>query len=175
MINKPIGPIIMMLLFLNGCMHMGMSNHKKMGMGGLTSVKKVQEYNKNEKMDQLINYAVDDLSTQSLGISNIAVWRIRSQSAGLDVDLLRAKLITNLVSMSTFQVISRERLDALLQEQELSLSGMINESNATEIGNLIGIEGFIDGYASLDNRELSLTLHLIETKTGRIIWSKTVK
>ncbi len=173
--NKLITTITLILLLLTGCMHMGTGMHGKMGMGGLTSIKKVQETNKNDKMDQVIGKAVDNLKTQSLDISNIAVWRIRSQSAGLDVDLLRAKLISNLVSINTFQVVSRERLDALLKEQELSLSGVIDGHSAEEIGNLIGIDGFIDGYASFNENSLSLTLHLIETKTAKIVWSKTAQ
>lgn len=173
--NKSIMVILLLLSFFTGCMHMGMGMHGKMDMGRLTSIKKVQETNKNDKMDQVIGKAVDNLKTQSLDISNIAVWRIRSQSAGLDVDLLRAKLISNLVSTNTFQVISRERLDGLLKEQELSLSGVIDKNSAVEIGSLIGIDGFIDGYASFNENLLSLTLHLIETKTGKIVWSKTVE
>ncbi|HDY74920.1 MAG TPA: hypothetical protein ENH49_00185 [Candidatus Marinimicrobia bacterium] len=173
--NKRITVIMLILLFLTGCMHMEMGMRKKMNMGKITPIKKVQEYNTNDKMDQVISKSVNNLKAQSLDISNIAVWRIRSQSAGLDVDLLRAKLISNLVSINTFQVVSRERLDALLEEQELSLSGVIDSQSAEEIGNLIGIDGFIDGYASFSENLLSLTLHLIETKTGKIVWSKTIQ
>lgn len=173
--NKPITAILLILLFLTGCMHVGMGMHGKMGMGRSITIQKVQETNKNDKMDQVIGKAVDNLKTQSLDISNIAVWRIRSQSAGLDVELIRAKLITQLVSMNIFQVVSRERLDALLKEQALSLSGVIDKNSAVEIGSLIGIDGFIDGYASFNENLLSLTLHLIETKTGKIVWSLTVQ
>ena len=173
MINKPITAMMFIFLFFIGCMHMGIGMHGKMRMGSVISIQEVLQVNKNDKMDQVIGKVVDNLINQPIHVTNIAVWRIHSQSAGLDVDLLRAKLTTYLVSMNTFQVINRERLDALLQEQELSLSGMINENNAIEIGNLIGIDGFIDGYASFNDNQLSLTLHLVETKTGKIVWSKT--
>lgn len=173
--KKQIAAIMLILLFVTGCMHMGMGMHGKMGMGRAITIQKVQETNKNDKMDQVIGKAMDNLRIKSIDISNIAVWRIRSQSAGLDVDLLRAKLITQLVSINTFQVISRERFDALLTEQKLSLSGIIDGHSAIEIGSLIGIDGFIDGYASFNNNQLSLTLHLIETKTGKIVWSNAVQ
>ncbi len=174
--NKHIIAILMSGLFLAGCMHMGMVGiHGKMGMGKSFSITRVQETNKNDKMDQVIAKAVGNLQTESLSISNFAVWRIRSQSAGLDVDLLRAKLITELVSLKTVHVINRERLEELLHEQELSLSGIINEKNAVEIGSLIGIDAFVDGYAAFNKNQLSLTLHLIETKTGKILWSMTAQ
>ncbi len=173
--NKYIIAILISGLFLAGCMHMGMGMHGRMGMGKSISITRVQETNKNDKMGQVIAKAVDNLQTESLSISNLAVWRIRSQSAGLDVDLLRAKLITQLVSMNTIQVISRERLEELLHEQALSLSGVIDSESAVEIGSMVGIDGFLDGYASFVENQLSLTLHLIETKTGKIVWSQSVQ
>ncbi|MBC8323948.1 MAG: hypothetical protein H8E70_10300 [Candidatus Marinimicrobia bacterium] len=171
--NKYIIVILMSGLFLAGCMHMGMGMHGKMGMGKSISIKRVQETNKSDKVAQVIEKVVKNLKSQNLSVSNIAVWRIRSQSAGLDVDLLRAKLITELVSMNQFDVISRDRLEELLNEQKLSLSGIMDEKSAVEIGSLIGIDAFVDGYAAFNKNQLSLTLHLIETKTGKILWSMT--
>ncbi|MBC8216532.1 MAG: hypothetical protein H8E64_08495 [Candidatus Marinimicrobia bacterium] len=139
------------------------------------SIGLVQETNKSNKIDQVIGRVTNDLKRQSLSISKIAVWQVRSQSAGIDVDLLHAKLINELVSSNSFQVISRHRLEELLKEQELALSGIMDEKSAVEIGGLIGVEGFLDGYAALENNQLSLTLHLIETKTGKILWSTTAQ
>ncbi|MFQ6609276.1 MAG: CsgG/HfaB family protein [Fidelibacterota bacterium] len=171
--TKPIIAIILISLFLTGCMTMG--SHRKMGMGKSVLIPEVKKLNKNDKMDRAIEKAVDDLMAQTLDVSNIAIWRIQSQSAGFDVDLLRAKLITDLVSRNTFQVISRDRLDELLDEQELSLSGMIDENSALEMGRLLGVDGFISGYASFNNNRLLLTLHLIESVTGKIVWSISVE
>jgi succinate dehydrogenase/fumarate reductase cytochrome b subunit len=65
--------IMLILLFLTGCIHMEMGMRKKMNMGKITSIKKVQEYNTNDKMDQVISKSVNNLKAQSLDISNIAV------------------------------------------------------------------------------------------------------
>lgn len=72
-------------------------------------------------------------------------------------------------------MISRERLSELLREQSLSLSGSVDEKGAVEIGKLVGVEGFIDGYASLDKNRFTLNLFLIETKSGVILWAKTIE
>ncbi|MBC8344846.1 MAG: hypothetical protein ISR82_06800 [Candidatus Marinimicrobia bacterium] len=175
---KSILASILIVQLSTGCMHQKMGMHDMMGKGmmgmgwkGLTKV--VRETNSNKKMDVVIDQLVKNLQSQPVGISNIAVWRIRSQAAGLNVELLRTKLIEKLVASQSFQVISRDRLDQLLQEKELALSGMINEKNAGEIGSLIGVDGFIDGVASLDGGQLVLSLNLIETISGKILWAKT--
>ncbi len=166
--------MIIIAAFFVGCMHQGMGMHGLMMGGTKTSTHIIREFNRNDKANRAIEKAMSDLTSQSLDISNVAVWRIRSQNAGLDVDLIRTKIISHLVSANTFQVISRERLHELLNEQQLSLSGIIDEETAVEIGGLIGIHGFIDGYAGFDGQQLILSLSLIETKTGKILWAKTV-
>ncbi|MCH7763426.1 MAG: hypothetical protein IIB95_06740 [Candidatus Marinimicrobia bacterium] len=77
--------------------------------------------------------------------------------------------------MNLFKVVSRERLNELLEEQGLSLSGTIDDKSAVEIGNLIGVEGFVDGYASISNDRIILSFTLMETKSGVIIWAKTLE
>ena len=100
--------------------------------------------------------------------------QIKAQTAGLNVEDIRKKLITRQVALNRFKVISRERLDEQLDEHLLSSTGAIDEKSAVEFGNLIGVDGFIDGYASIKNNRTLVNLTLIETKTGVIVWAKTV-
>ncbi len=123
----------------------------------------------------MVKEVVKDLSSQDLDINSIAVWRIKSQTAGLNVEVIRQKLITKLVTLNRFKVITRQRLSELLDEQLLSDSGALDEKSVVEFGNLIGVEGFIDGYASVENNRFVLSFTLIETKSGVIVWAKTVE
>ena len=66
-------------------------------------------------------------------------------------------------------------MSELLDEQLLSDSGALDEKSAVEFGNFIGVEGFIDGYASVENNRFVLSFTLIETKSGVIVWAKTVE
>ena len=165
---------ILIVFLSSGCMMMGlMSGRPMMGSTSFKSVDEVQEFNQGQVIDQIIEEAVSDLFAHSLDISSIAVWKIKSQTAGLDVEVIRQKFIAELVDVNRIKVISRELLSELLEEHSLSLSGTINENSAVEIGNLIGVEGFIDGYASIDNGRLILSFTLVDTKSGVIIWAKT--
>ncbi|MEE9166812.1 MAG: CsgG/HfaB family protein [Candidatus Neomarinimicrobiota bacterium] len=165
---------ILIAFLLAGCMRMGMKRDGPM-MESIpsSSPDQEEEIKSRQALDQIIEEAVLDLSNSELDINSVAVWQIRSQTAGLDVEVIRQKLISKLVPLNLFKVVSRERLNELLEEQGLSLSGTIDERSAVEIGKLISVEGFIDGYASVEDSRFILSLTLIETKSGLIIWAKT--
>ena len=168
--------LLMNIFFLSGCMHMGMSRgHTMMKPMKYGESKTVQQVNKGKAIEQMIEEAVLDLAKQDIGITTLAVWQIKSQTAGVDVEMVRQKLIARLAGSDRFKVISRERLSDLLKEQSLSLSGTVDEKSAVEIGKLIGVEGFIDGYASLENDRFILSFKLIESKSGVILWAKTIE
>jgi PBP1b-binding outer membrane lipoprotein LpoB len=139
------------------------------------SINEVQGINSSQVIDKMIKGAINDLNGKQININSIAVWDIKSKTVGLDVETIRLKLISELVNQKRFNVISRERLKDLLDEQSLSLSGTIDENSAVEIGKLIGVEGFIDGYCSLEDNQIILSLNLIETKRGIILWAKIVE
>lgn len=161
-----------LVLILTGCMMKGMHRGGHM-MGSKTPDSTNDQPAGNT--DKLIKKAVSDLSVQNLDIHSIAVWQITSKTDGIDVEMIRQKLIAQLIELNRFKIISRQRLNDLLEEQQLSLTGTIDAKSAVNIGNLIGADGFIDGYASLENNNIVLSLTLIETKSGQIVWAKTVK
>lgn len=135
----------------------------------------VQFVNMSQVVDEMIEEAVLDLSSKDLDIASIAVWRIKSHTAGLNVEMIRQSLITRLVMVNEFKVLSRERLEELLLEQSLSLSGVIDEKSAVDIGHLIGVEAFMDGHVSLSDNRLVLSLKLVDTESGVIVWAKTIE
>lgn len=163
--------VLLLALFISsGCMMMGAHVAKNV-MG--RDVNRVRAVNTGQVVDAAIEEVVLDLSGKSLAIKSLAVWQIQSKTAGVDVEVIRRKLISRLISLTKFRIIDRQRLEKLLKEQSLSLSGSIDRRSAVEIGNLIGVEGFINGYVSAENNRFHLSLSLIETETGEIIWAKT--
>jgi putative membrane protein len=168
--------LVFWVILSSGCMMHGMKKGGNMmdDMMG-KSTEKVQRINREQVIDKMIKEAIYDFNEKQININSIAVWDINSKTAGLDVETIRLKLISQLVAQSRFNVISRDRLKELLDEQNLSLSGTIDEHSAVEIGKLIGVEGFIDGYCSLEDNQFILSLSLIETKRGVILWAKIIE
>ncbi len=167
---------ITFLFILSSCMMMGARAGKAIiNTEQSNRPDRIKEVNKGDVIDDLLQEMVQDLNQRQLDISTIAVWQIKSKTAGIDVEMIRQKLTAQLVNQTKFIVIARERLNDLLKEHNLSLSGTIDEKSAIEIGRLISVEGFVDGYVSLKDNLLSISLRLIETKSGAIVWAKTAE
>ncbi len=62
-------------------------------------------------------------------------------------------LVTELVNSGRFSVVERERLDEVLQEQNLAREGVINAATAARIGRVLGVQLFVFGTVT----EFSLT------------------
>jgi curli biogenesis system outer membrane secretion channel CsgG len=103
--------------------------------------------------------------------------------------------ITQLVKTGKFTVVDRERLAALMQEKNLSLSGDVSAATAVQAGKLLGVEYMLVGDVTefgeqtnkaqvgwglgLDVRKkkfvAALDCRLISVMTGEIVWADTGK
>lgn len=99
--------------------------------------------------------------------------------------------ITELVKSGKFTVIERERLDAILREKNLSLSGDIDPRTAIQAGKLLGVEYLLFGNVTEFGEEVAkaqvgwglgvdvkrkkfvsaLDARLVSTTTGEILWA----
>jgi curli biogenesis system outer membrane secretion channel CsgG len=107
-------------------------------------------------------------------------------------------MVTALVKGDAFRVIDRERLQALMQEKNLSLSGDVDPKTAVQVGKLLGVEYFImgaitefgvtnsgasvPGYGGLPSfsmrtqrMDAAIDARAINTSTGEIVWADTAK
>jgi curli biogenesis system outer membrane secretion channel CsgG len=107
-------------------------------------------------------------------------------------------MVTALVKGDAFRVIDRERLQALMQEKNLSLSGDVDPKAAVQVGKLLGVEYFImgaitefgvtnsgasvPGYGGLPSfsmrtqrMDAAIDARAINTSTGEIVWADTAK
>lgn len=103
--------------------------------------------------------------------------------------------ITDLVKSGKFSVIDRERLDAIMREKNLSLSGDVDPRTAIQAGKLLGVEyllfGNITEFGETENKAKvgwgiavdvkkkkfvsALDCRLVSTTTGEIVWADTGK
>lgn len=109
-------------------------------------------------------------------------WWNRGAGAMQDV------FVTELVKSGKFRVIDRERLDALMREKNLSLSGDIDPSTAVRAGKLLGVEYFLTGAVteygeteaggggwrarvSKKTFVAAANARVIDAETGEILWA----
>ncbi len=136
------------------------------------------------------------------GYDKIAVGQVLNARglANIHSEDLEEEITAQLVASERFDVVDRQHLKTLMQEQSLGLTGMIDEKSAPEIGRLLGVSVFIfgriqqDGYKEELKRDkpykdkkgkthqrrnrigkynLSAALKLIDVQTGKILAAKT--
>ena len=54
-------------------------------------------------------------------------------------------LTTSLVKSNRFEMVERNKIDKVFKEQNLGMTGMIDESSAAEVGKLLGAEYIVFG------------------------------
>jgi len=120
--------------------------------------------------------------------ANNSWWYSNGAAAAQDV------FVTELVKSGKFRVIDRERLDALMREKNLSLSGDVSAETMVRAGNLLGVEYFLTGalteYGVTDTRgsaprigdmpsfsfkkrkfSAAMNARIIDVETGEILWA----
>lgn len=115
-------------------------------------------------------------------------WRHHKKEVEFEVNAL---FINELVKSGQFTVIERQRLDDILKEQNLSLSGQISPSTAVQAGKLLGVDYMLTGRitkfgqrqvggnagwgiamsAKKKTLEGGLSVRLINTTTGEIVFA----
>ncbi|PKL24645.1 MAG: hypothetical protein CVV47_09415 [Spirochaetae bacterium HGW-Spirochaetae-3] len=83
-------------------------------------------------------------------------------------------LVTDLANAGGFQIIEREELERLFREQELSLSGMVDDSSAPRIGRLLSAGILVYGSFAASGTELRADARAVETESGKILCAASV-
>lgn len=78
-------------------------------------------------------------------------------------------LITELTDRPGIRVIERYRLQDLLTEQKLALSGRVDESTAVEIGKIVGAQYVIHGSVASILEQLRMDMRAVDVETSEVI------
>ena len=77
-------------------------------------------------------------------------------------------LITRLSTHPNLVLVERERLDQVLSELELGISGTVQPHTAAKIGRLIGAKALVTGRVFSSGDDRIVTARMIGTETGRV-------
>ncbi len=93
----------------------------------------------------------------------------------LDSFALTDEFIRELINLDRFEVIERTRLDKVLEEQLLSMSGVIDGKTLIEIGKILGVDAIFVGSVYQDRKWFKwynvVNVRLVDLRTGKIIWA----
>lgn len=81
---------------------------------------------------------------------------------------LAMMLTTEMMRNPRVNMVERDQIRALLDEQKLTLSGMVDESTAIKVGKLVGAQYMLFGtYVDLFSK-LRIDVRVVEVETGRV-------
>jgi TolB-like protein len=106
-----------------------------------------------------------------VAIMNFTATGVSNDDATVVTEILRSKIITS----NVFDVLERNNIDMILKENELSLSGIIDQDSSIKIGGLIGADYLLTGSFMKLGGGLVLTINLVNVKTGQIIGTSEQK
>jgi TolB-like protein len=84
-------------------------------------------------------------------------------------------LITELAGSPALQVVERDRLQALLEEQDLAKTGRVDQQTAVQLGKILGARHLLMGGFVIDTREkMRLDLRAVSVETSQVEYVETV-
>lgn len=70
-----------------------------------------------------------------------------------------------------YDVLERQRLEAILKEHALGMTGLTDPKTSIKIGNILGVQGFVFGSVSGKPNAFSVMTKLVDAETGSTVWS----
>jgi len=110
---------------------------------------------------------------QSAGQVTVAVFPMNGFMLNADGSQLgntfRSMIITELGNAANLKLVEREELDRILTAQEISVSGIVTDDRAVQIGRLIGAQYAVTGSITIDARNARLDLRMIDIETSQVV------
>jgi len=144
------------------------------------AAQKVQSTNPNpitldSQLQKLTDQIVLSLSQQQK--SKIAIMEFTNLNGDVSQfgKFLVEELTTRLFLTGKFEVIERQMLNKVMQEHQLTLTGMVDESSAKEIGMILGVDAIASGSISDLGEYVKVNARLISAETGKVFSVASVK
>lgn len=123
----------------------------------------------------VVGVGAKTVSAQSRNVPTVAVMDFSSfmmGEGGASVNLgkaVSAMLVTEFSSREGIQVVERAQLNDLLREQDLSLSGRIDEADAIAVGKMLGAQYVLHGQVTSIADNLRMDIRAVDVETSEIV------
>jgi len=83
--------------------------------------------------------------------------------------MVSERLVETLTERGFVKLVERDMLNMVLEEQELSSSGLVDAASAVQIGKLIGARGVVMGTATEQGEHLEVHARLLSVETAEVV------
>lgn len=113
----------------------------------------------------------NELSSAQTG-KTLAVLPFESNTKEIDPILVTEKLTHELVKSGNYQIIERSKIDRVLKEQSMTLTGITSKDDSMKIGKLLSAQGVVVGTIIKEGVYTTIIARIVDTETGQI-WSSS--
>ena len=85
------------------------------------------------------------------------------------------RMVTQLVSLRRFKVIERAKLDEVLQEQKLQVSGVVDDRTAVDVGRVAGADAIVVGSVAVIGQTTTVSTRVIDTQSSEVIVARNAR
>ena len=202
---KKLLPVLTILFVFSGCatyVNVKIMKPAEISLGDIKNIAVIDDefvgswkFDKKDEPETIKEIIKEGLK-ESLDVPSYSTEKLDANDA-FPVKNVSTKLIAKLVENGHYNLIDRDMLNKILEEQKLSMSGIVTGDNAMQVGELLGVDAFmvISGNYSVNddggwykrknkdgdeyyfyriNRKVnvSITYKIISVETGQIIASK---
>ncbi|MFH1562994.1 MAG: FlgO family outer membrane protein [Nitrospirota bacterium] len=123
--------------------------------------------------DERINELVQQISSAMIEKKKVTIAVVEFTDLNGNVNefsrYLAEELITRLFQTGKFKVIERQQLDKVIEEQKLSLTGVIDPDSAKKLGLILGIEAIVTGSMADLQDSVKLNARVIGTENADVL------
>lgn len=133
----------------------------------------------NPGADEIYKKMADTLSRVDKKLPNktIAIYgfEVIGRSGDSYAKFATEKLTHQLVSNGSLMVIERSRIDQILKEQSLSMTGAVDSGTAAKIGKILAVDAVVIGTIRVTESEVEFIARVIQSEKGIILASANEK
>lgn len=85
------------------------------------------------------------------------------------------RMVAQLVELRRFRVIERTKLEEVLQEQKLQVSGVVDDRTAVDVGRVAGADAIVVGSVSVVGSTATVSGRLIDTQSSEVIVARNAR
>ena len=91
------------------------------------------------------------------------------------VEAATDRMVTQLVELRRFRVIERTKLEEVLQEQKLQVSGVVDDRTAVDVGRVAGADAIVVGSVAIIGSTATVSGRLIDTQSSEVIVARNAR
>ena len=132
------------------------------------NIKRTSNDQNSPIIENLINKVINEINIQKFANNNFSILKFTNDPNQYYTNMVSNYFYTFL-DKNKYHLIERNNLKKILEEQKIQLSGIVNDDQIVEIGNLSGVNYLVLGKLNQQGQNKYLRIKIVDTESGEIL------